>query len=250
MSNSILLVIIEIAKDVTYFDNEQHENMQSNCDGFMLSCYLTEKYNLSSKYWKRLCPLYASDQLILICYHIAQLSMKKILYRIKCDWEDLMKKPELVILKKYADISRLCTIVIAISFYLYSAFLIFPSFLSIFQYIFGFISESELILILPLSLHYFQTNLMHYYVGICIEYAIIVIVTTIGIANYSMFVASIQHACALFKIIDCRIPFYSISVKAQKMLLFLIMSSMRLCNLSMMGVKEISHDMFATVKDY
>ncbi|KAF7378666.1 hypothetical protein HZH66_015453 [Vespula vulgaris] len=126
--------------------------------------------------------------------------MKKILYRIKCDWEDLMKKPELVILKKYAVISRLCTIVIAISFYLYSAFLILPSFLSIFQYIFGFINESELIL--PLCLHYFQTNLMHYYVGICIEYVIIVIVSTIGIANYSMFVATIQHACALFKIIE------------------------------------------------
>ncbi|KAL2734618.1 odorant receptor 46a-like isoform X1 [Vespula maculifrons] len=265
--------------------------------------------------------------------------MKKILYRIKCDWEDLMKKPELVILKKYAVISRLCTIVIAISFYLYSAFLILPSFLSIFQYIFGFINESELIL--PLCLHYFQTNQIHYYLGICIQYVVVVIVTTIGIANYSMFVATIQHACALFKIIEwkiddrfkkqshnfdfvndntdlveenewlvgiikfynnaiefilqilsldmnkferitnisfvigsmfiiytcyyigqrlidhsddtfkafCQIPFYSISLKAQKMLLFLIMSSMRLCNLSVMGVKEISHDLFASMQD-
>nr|XP_050868560.1 uncharacterized protein LOC127072301 [Vespula vulgaris] len=203
--------------------------------------------------------------------------MKKILFRMKCDWDDLADKPELMILKKYADISRLCTIVIAISFYLYSAFLILPSFLSIFKYIFGFINESELIL--PLCLHYFQTNQMHYYLGICIQYVVVVIVTTIGIANYSMFVATIQHACGLFKIIEwrvndrfqkylhnfhfvndntdlvkenecCQIPFYSISVKTQKMLLFLIMSSMRLCNLSVMGVKEISHDLFATVKDY
>ncbi|KAF7379239.1 hypothetical protein HZH68_017084 [Vespula germanica] len=174
--------------------------------------------------------------------------MKKILFRMKCDWDDLANKPELMILKKYADISRLCTIVIAVSFYLYSAFLILPSFLSIFKYIFGFINESELIL--PLCLHYFQRNQMHYYLGICIQYVVVVIVTTIGIANYSMFVATIQHACGLFKIIDCQIPFYSISVKTQKMLLFLIMSSMRLCNLSVMGVKEISHDLFATVRDY
>lgn len=37
--------------------------------------------------------------------------MKKILCRIKCDWDDLANKPELVILKKYACISRICTIV-------------------------------------------------------------------------------------------------------------------------------------------
>ncbi|XP_047370333.1 uncharacterized protein LOC124957381 isoform X2 [Vespa velutina] len=39
--------------------------------------------------------------------------MKKILYRIKFDWDNLADKPELIILKKYAEISRLCTIVIA-----------------------------------------------------------------------------------------------------------------------------------------
>lgn len=39
--------------------------------------------------------------------------MEKILYRIKCDWDDLSDKTELMILKKYAAVSRLCTIIIA-----------------------------------------------------------------------------------------------------------------------------------------
>ncbi|KAL2734623.1 hypothetical protein V1477_013800 [Vespula maculifrons] len=39
--------------------------------------------------------------------------MRKIRYRIKCDWEILENKPELVILKKYAEVSRRCTIIIA-----------------------------------------------------------------------------------------------------------------------------------------
>ncbi|KAF7403308.1 hypothetical protein HZH68_006102 [Vespula germanica] len=39
--------------------------------------------------------------------------MKKILRRIKCDWGDLANKPELKILKKYANVSKLSTMVIA-----------------------------------------------------------------------------------------------------------------------------------------
>ncbi|XP_047370002.1 uncharacterized protein LOC124957209 [Vespa velutina] len=39
--------------------------------------------------------------------------MKTILHRIKCDWNDLSNKSELIILKKYADVSRNCTIIIA-----------------------------------------------------------------------------------------------------------------------------------------
>lgn len=39
--------------------------------------------------------------------------MKKMLYRIKHDWDELANKPELIILKKYAYVSRLCTVTIA-----------------------------------------------------------------------------------------------------------------------------------------
>ncbi|KAF7378665.1 hypothetical protein HZH66_015452 [Vespula vulgaris] len=127
-------------------------------------------------------------------------SMKDILFRVKCDWNDLANKPELMILKKYAGISRLCTIIIAVSFYVYTAFLILPSLFSITRYIFGVISEDELIL--PIPVDYLAKDQMHYYFGVCIQCVIIIVITTMGIANYTMYIAIIQHACALFQIIE------------------------------------------------
>ncbi|XP_046837422.1 uncharacterized protein LOC124432483 [Vespa crabro] len=126
--------------------------------------------------------------------------MKKILYRIKSDWDELANKPELVILKKYAEISRLCTLTIAIFFYLYVVFLISPSLLSASRYIFGITNETELIL--PVPIDYFMKNQMYYYIGLTIEYVIILFTSSVGIANYSMFILVIQHACALLTIVQ------------------------------------------------
>ncbi|XP_047370008.1 uncharacterized protein LOC124957215 [Vespa velutina] len=292
--------------------------------------------------------------------------MKKIFSRIKSDWDDLANKPEIVILKKYAEISRLCTIVMSISFYLYIVFLIFPSLLSVFRYVIGSISETELIL--PIRVDAIMNNRILYYIGFIIESIIILIAGNVGIANYSMFIVVIQHACALLTIVNwrvieifvknqqnfyystnrselieerekiihiikfynnaiefidllksfyetihlleelfgfviilvdyfylfqiisltlnltegltklffivgtlftiyayfylaqnlinhnvdvftifCQIPFYSLSLKTQNLLLFLIMRSMRPCSLSVRGAIVVSHDMFATI---
>ncbi|XP_047370012.1 uncharacterized protein LOC124957218 [Vespa velutina] len=73
----------------------------------------------------------------------------------------------------------------------------------VFRYVFGFINETELLL--PVHVDYFMKNQMFYYIGLTIEYVIIVIVCTIGIANYTMFIAIVQHACALFTIVQWRI---------------------------------------------
>ncbi|KAF7379241.1 hypothetical protein HZH68_017086 [Vespula germanica] len=129
--------------------------------------------------------------------------MKQIRYRIKCDWGVLESKPELELLKKYADVSRRCTIVIAVSFYLNIAFKIFPSLLCIFQYIFGSTSFTELIL--PFHIEYSMGNQIKYYFTLFNQYVIMIIVATVGIANYSMFIAVIQHACALFHIVEWRV---------------------------------------------
>ncbi|XP_047370003.1 uncharacterized protein LOC124957210 [Vespa velutina] len=48
-------------------------------------------------------------------------------------------------------------------------------------------------------------NQMYYYFILIIEYVIIIIVCMVGIANYSMFIAIIQHACALFDIVEWRV---------------------------------------------
>ncbi|XP_035733471.1 uncharacterized protein LOC118446645 [Vespa mandarinia] len=129
--------------------------------------------------------------------------MKKILFRIKSDWDDLADKPELMIVKKYAEISRICTIIIVVCFYIYIVFLIYPSLLSVFRYVSGDISETELIL--PIRADYFLKNLMVYYIGLIIQYIMILVTCTVGIANYSMFIAIVQHACALFSIVQWRV---------------------------------------------
>ncbi|XP_035737463.1 uncharacterized protein LOC118448380 [Vespa mandarinia] len=132
--------------------------------------------------------------------------MKKIMRRINCDWIDFADKPELIILKKYANVSRQSTIIIAICFYIYIILLIFPSLLRIFQYVFGVISETELIL--PFRFDYFTKNLLFYFTTLLYEYIALCIICMIGVANYSMFIAIIQHVCALFNIIEWRVNDY------------------------------------------
>ncbi|XP_046817034.1 uncharacterized protein LOC124423395 [Vespa crabro] len=132
--------------------------------------------------------------------------MKNIMRRINCDWMDFADKPELIILKKYANISRQSTIIIAISFYIYIILLIFPSLLRIFQYVFGVRSETKLIL--PIRTYYFTKNQLFYFITLLYEYIALCITCMIGVANYSMFIAIIQHACALFNIIEWRVNEY------------------------------------------
>ncbi|XP_035733481.1 uncharacterized protein LOC118446654 [Vespa mandarinia] len=352
---------------------EDNRCWRAPTDGNMLSKeedYLdNEYYTMNLQFFRLigLCQKTSSKNIIRICFINVMLAvgiceqMKKILYRIKSDWDDLANKPELVILKKYAEISRLCTLTIAISFYLYTVFLISPSLLTAFRYVFGVINATELIL--PVPVDYFMKNQLFYYIVLTIEYVIILIAGTVGIASYSMFIVVIQHACALLSIVQwrviqrfvnnqqnfyfssnksvlieqreeiihiikfynraiefidllksfyetihlleeffgfifillfqiisltlnltegltkfsyvlaslsviyayvylaqnlinhnvnvfrifCQIPFYSLSLKSQNLLLFLIMRSMRPCNLSVMGAIVVSNDLFATL---
>ncbi|XP_047369994.1 uncharacterized protein LOC124957202 [Vespa velutina] len=295
--------------------------------------------------------------------------MKNILYRIKCDWNHVTNQTELKILKNNAHLSKKLTIVIAICYYLYIAFLMIPSCLSNIQYFFGAINKTELML--PVRFEFYMKSQIHYYFQLSLQYQNIIIFCTVGVAYYSMFVAMIQHACALFNIVEfrinerfkrepnyfcyansnaefakekewlvdiiifhnnanqfvnliklfyektnllemlflsifimldyfhmfqilsfniskteglrnicyivvslivvytyfffgqklidhnknvfvtlCQVPFYLLSLKTQKMLLFLTMKSMRVCNFSVQGVNDVSYDMFASVIDF
>ncbi|XP_035733482.1 uncharacterized protein LOC118446655 [Vespa mandarinia] len=193
---------------------EDNRCWRAPTDGNMLSNeedYLdNEYYTMNLQFFRLigLCQKTSSKKIIHICFINFMLAiavfeqMKKILYRIKSDWDDLANKPELVILKKYAEISRLCTLTFAIFICLYIVFLISPSFLSAFQYVFGVINETELIL--PVPVDYFMKNQMFYYIVLTIEYVIILIAGTVGIANYSMYIVVVQHACALLTIVQWR----------------------------------------------
>ncbi|XP_035742382.1 uncharacterized protein LOC118450621 [Vespa mandarinia] len=125
--------------------------------------------------------------------------IRKLLLRIKTDWNRMTSKPELMILKKYANRSRQCTIIIAISFYLYIVILMFPSMIRAISYIFGELDVTELVL--PVSTDYFLKDQVHLYFALFNEYVMLIVLSTIGIAHSSIFVSLIQHACALFNIV-------------------------------------------------
>ncbi|XP_047370024.1 uncharacterized protein LOC124957229 [Vespa velutina] len=298
-----------------------------------------------------------------LCYYNLLSKIKRLLLHIKTDWNSMTSKPELMILKKYANRSRQCTIIIAIAFYMYIGILIFPSVIRIILCIFGELHATELVL--PISINYFLINQEYLYFVLFIEYATLIVLSTIGIAHFSIFVSLVQHSCALFNIVAwkiedeykknshnfyhadnydkeyksiidiieyydnaiyfvdliklyhgriylseiffalffiivnyiylfqilsftinvsdvlqkvnyifgsmfviyvyhylgqklinhhteiyiklCQIPFYLLSLKTQKMLLFLIMKSMMPCNLSIKRMIVLSHDLFATV---
>ncbi|XP_047370217.1 odorant receptor 47a-like isoform X1 [Vespa velutina] len=129
--------------------------------------------------------------------------MKKILCHIKSDWNKLANKPELIILKTNAIRTRLCTIIITIAFYLYIIFLTLPSIICILLY--NFDATNETVLILPIYLNNFLKDQMNYYFTFLFECVFIIIITTIGITHYSMFVLIVQHACALFNIVASKI---------------------------------------------
>ncbi|XP_047370046.1 uncharacterized protein LOC124957244 [Vespa velutina] len=114
----------------------------------------------------------------------------------------MTNKSELIILKTYANPSRMCTILIAIAFYVYITIQMLPSVIHIILYIFGILDETELIL--PISIDYFLKE-ANFYFALFNEYTCIVVLTTIGIAHCSIFVSFVQHTCALFNIVAWKI---------------------------------------------
>ncbi|XP_035733474.1 uncharacterized protein LOC118446648 [Vespa mandarinia] len=231
--------------------------------------------------------------------------MKKILFRIKSDWDDLADKPELMIVKKYAEISRICTIIIAVTCTVGIAN--YSMFIAIVQHACALFSivqwkvkhryekiphnsyyinvESELTdengWIVDLIKFYkraieFVDLLKSFYESVQIIAALLSF--TFALVDYiylfqllsfsvnriegiekllyivcSMFVIYIytyvaqnlmDHNANVF-LIFCQFPFYSLSLRNQKLLLFLTMYSMRLCGISLIGAVFISHELFA-----
>ncbi|XP_046837297.1 uncharacterized protein LOC124432405 [Vespa crabro] len=108
-----------------------------------------------------------------------------------------------MILKTYANLGRMCTILIAIAFYVYITILMLPSVIHVILYIFDVLDETELIL--PISIGYFLKDQTNFYFALFNEYACLIVLSTIGIAHCSIFVSFIQHSCALFNIVTWKI---------------------------------------------
>ncbi|KAL2730307.1 odorant receptor 46a-like isoform X1 [Vespula maculifrons] len=115
--------------------------------------------------------------------------IKLIVNHIKRDWKELKDEHELITMKKYASKSFS---------YLYIGSLIFPSMYN-FIYIFHITNKTKLIL--PIRMEFALENNKVYYFFLLLEFIIIFIVCTIGVANYSLFMSITQHAFALFNIV-------------------------------------------------
>ncbi|KAI4480535.1 hypothetical protein M0804_010088, partial [Polistes exclamans] len=221
--------------------------------------------------------------------------MKNVLHRIKCDWDELADKPELYILKKYANVSRLCTITIArvANYSMFVAVIQHACALlnivswriderfkkiqrnfdhssvngelteerewivGIIQFYANTINFVDLIKSCYESIYLFEAFFASIIVMIDYFYLFQILSFTLNmreeLEKLSYIIGSLIVIFAYYylgqKLIDnhtnvynklCQIPFYSLSLKTQKMLLFLIMRSMRPCSLSIKGLMRTS----------
>ncbi|KAL2734621.1 hypothetical protein V1477_013798 [Vespula maculifrons] len=196
-------------------------------------------------------------------------NMKKIFYRIKCDWNDLSNKPELIILKKYANVSRHYKIIIA-GIANYSMFIAVIQHACALFYIVEW-RVNERFRKPPQNFYYANTDdelaeekeciisIIEYYNN-AIEFILSLTFNLTEAIGKLLYVISSLFAIYVYsflaqKLIDhnanvflkfCQIPFYLLSLRTQKLLLCLLMSSMRVCSISLKGAIVVSHDLFAT----
>ncbi|KAL2735207.1 odorant receptor 46a-like isoform X1 [Vespula squamosa] len=137
-----------------------------------------------------------------ICYYYNLIhnyaKIKLIVNRIKRDWNELKDEHELITMKRYADKSRLWSMFIICCSYVYIISLIFPS---MYNLIYVICVTDKTKFILPIRMDFWLENNKLYYAVFSLEFIIIFIVCTIGVANYSLFMSITQHAFALFNIV-------------------------------------------------
>lgn len=84
------------------------------------------------------------------------------------------------------------------SSYVYIVALTFPS---IYNLLSVFRTTDEIKFILPIRIEIGLINIKYYYTILSMEFIIIFIVCTVGVAIYSLFMSVSQHAFALFNIV-------------------------------------------------
>ncbi|XP_043471282.1 uncharacterized protein LOC122504299 isoform X2 [Leptopilina heterotoma] len=131
--------------------------------------------------------------------------MKQLLEKIDADWNIWSNKPELEILKNFANEGRKFTLIYAIALYLsvifYSLFTLSPQLLDIFLPI-----PNETRAKKYLQPEYYGPNMENYFVIIFIFAAIGILMNfTISASVDSMYVVYVQHACGIFSAIGQRL---------------------------------------------
>ncbi|KAK2581068.1 hypothetical protein KPH14_006110 [Odynerus spinipes] len=124
-------------------------------------------------------------------------------FRMKFDYEQISDKKEFTTVKKYADQSKWCTLIITFFLYSYGILLTSPSILNVVLYFFGLLDDTQLTLPIPIG-HILNAGLL-YYAILFYEAIVIFIVTTAALASYATYILLVQHACSQFSIIKMKI---------------------------------------------
>ncbi|KAF7388641.1 hypothetical protein HZH68_012583 [Vespula germanica] len=217
----------------------------------------------------------------LYCYYkiSINLTMMKLLFdHIKFDYESVTDEEEFKIIEKYTNRTKLYVYVLIVLFYLNLIFITCPSIISVVWYIFG--TSDDIRLILPFSINnVLQAGLLYYILLIYQIFGSFAIVT-IGSMCYSSYWMSeifsvlinvremiegfaymavflfisyisfyvgqllINHSNDAFEEL-CNIPFYNLSIRTQKLLLFLLTRSIKPIELSIGGIFVASHVVYA-----
>nr|KAF7411041.1 hypothetical protein H0235_013648 [Vespula pensylvanica] len=190
-------------------------------------------------------------------------TMKFIIIRFKEDYDQLSDENELNIFKNYTKQSKLYTYIIIVFSNFYIFLNIFPYILNVFFHIFGTLDDNELTLPIPVN-NILKPGMLYYslliYQMIIFKLSeilhnaletmdcCIIIIGTVLVLYLNFYVGQklLDHSNAIFEELR-QVPFNNLTIKTQKMLLFMITRSMKPCVLSIGGMFISSHEVFSVL---
>nr|KAF7411004.1 hypothetical protein H0235_013611 [Vespula pensylvanica] len=179
-----------------------------------------------------------------VASHEVFAGMKCLLYRFKLDCEQSVDKDELKIIEKYGKQTKFYayTIIVLFSFYVIS--ITFSCILNVILYLFGILKDDQLTLPLFVN-NIFQLSIALQNVMKIIEFSIYITGSIFAIyINFYIGQKLLNYSNAVFEELT-QVPFYMCSIETQKLLLFMIVRSMKPCMLSIGGLFVSSHEIFA-----
>ncbi|KAF7386945.1 hypothetical protein HZH66_011397 [Vespula vulgaris] len=225
-----------------------------------------------------------NNQLFLFCaitvylFPIIVHQMKLIFARIECDFLQLVDEKLFNIIEKYTKQSKRYTYIIVVFFSLYIISMTFPSILNVLLYIFGVLDDAKLtlpftdydglivgplyynlliyqligaLILLTIGTSIYSSYLIYQLSEILhsltetIECSINIFASTLVLyLNFYVGQRLLNHSNDVFDEL-CKIPFYNLSIKSQKLLLFMIMRSTKPCMLSIGKMFISSHKVFS-----
>ncbi|KAI4487800.1 hypothetical protein M0802_011815 [Mischocyttarus mexicanus] len=174
---------------------------------------------------------------------IIVIQMQQLFNYAKRDYQQYSGSKELCIFEKYTRQIKLRIIIFVSFFTLYGISLLIPSIFNALLHILGLLDDIHLTLPFPMM----QLSTILQNTRETVECFIIIFgsIVTIFIILYTG-QTLINHSIAVYEEL-CQIPFYMLSIKSQKLLLFLIARSVKPCEISIGGIFVASNETFSSI---